>query len=92
MRYRNSFYKPNGVDGIGRPHTYGPEFYETDAVPVEHAGHLIYERRDASTFGDSVFDVVKDGTCVAQRAGLTGAKQAAEALHKENPNEHASAN
>lgn len=65
-RYRNPCWKPNGRG-------YGPEFYETEAKPVEHAGHLIYERIEGH-----VWDVVRDGVCVTQMAGLNGAKRAAE--------------
>lgn len=83
--YRNSFYKAGGVDGIGRPCTYGPEFYETDSVPVEHAGFLIYQRQE---LGYPVFDVVKDGVCLTQRAGLEGAKRAAETLAQGKPLSH----
>lgn len=56
-----------------------PEYYETKAVPVEHAGCFIYERLDPET-GIPIFDVVVKNTalCVSQRAGLNGAKQAAE--------------
>lgn len=78
-RYKNSFHNPHGVDGIGRPFTYGPEYYETNSEPIEHAGHLIYERQE---YGYPCFDVVLDSVCVAIRAGLNGAKQIAEARLK----------
>jgi hypothetical protein len=83
--YRNSFYKPDGVDGAGRPCAYGPKFYETESVPVEHAGLLIYQRQE---FGYPVFDVVKDGVCLSQMAGLGGAKWAAETLAQGKPLSH----
>jgi hypothetical protein len=56
-----------------------PEYYETKAVPVEHAGCLIYERQDPQT-GIPIFDVVLKHTalCVTQMAGINGAKRAAE--------------
>jgi hypothetical protein len=79
-RYKNSFHKPNGVDGVGRPYTYGPEYYETNSEPIEHAGHQIFERQE---FGFPCFDVVLNGVCVAQRAGLSGAERIAEARLKE---------
>lgn len=64
--YKNPWHKENG--------TQGPAFYSTDVRATEHAGHLIYER-----IKGAVWDVVKDGVCVHQRAGLNGAKRAAEA-------------
>lgn len=64
--YKNPWHRPNDPK-------YGPAMYSTDRKPIEHAGHLIYER---VLF--HVWDVVKDGVCVAQHAGLRGAKQAAE--------------
>jgi hypothetical protein len=65
-RYKNPWHQP-------RDSRYGPEFYTTTVKPAEHAGHLIYERIEGS-----VWDVVKDGACVAQRAGINGAQKAAE--------------
>jgi hypothetical protein len=65
-RYKNPWHKPTDQHS-------GPEFYSTREKPVEHAGHLIYERVDGS-----VWDVVKDEVCIAQRAGINGAKEAAE--------------
>jgi len=75
--YKNSFYMRHGIDGIGRKFTHGPEFYESDSVPVEYAGLLIYQRQE---YGYPIFDVVQNGICVTQRAGLNGAKQAAEVI------------
>jgi hypothetical protein len=49
---------------------YGPAEYSTNVKPEEYKGFLIYERIDGA-----VWDVVKDGACVAQRAGINGAKQ-----------------
>jgi hypothetical protein len=74
-RYKNSFHKPHGVDGIGRPYTYGPEYYETNSEPVLHAGHQIFERQE---FGFPVFDVVQNEVFISQRAGINGAKSFAE--------------
>lgn len=65
-RYRNPWHRADARD------MYGPEFYETDAAPIAHAGSLIYER-----IRGKVWDVVRDGACVTQRAGLDGAKEAA---------------
>jgi hypothetical protein len=63
--YRNPWHKSNG--------TQGPQFYETEAKPLEYAGCLIYER-----IRGACWDVVRDGVCLHQRAGLNGAKAAAE--------------
>lgn len=65
--YRNPWHKP------GRPE-YGPEFYSTDVAPKAYRGYLIYHRLP------KVWDVVRDGVCVTQRAGFGGAKQAIDAL------------
>lgn len=62
-RYRNSFHKTHDA-------AYGPEFYATDASPVEHGGLFIYRRLD------KCFDIVDDGVCIGQYAGLDGAKNA----------------
>jgi hypothetical protein len=65
-RYKNPWHKANTTD-------YGPEYYTTTVKPIEHAGHLIYQRIEGH-----VWDVVKDGVCINQMAGPNGAKQAAE--------------
>jgi len=65
--YTNPWHKPH------QP-MYGPATYQTDAGPIEYRGHLIFRRLPA------VFDVVKDGKCLAQRAGLNGAKAVIDAL------------
>jgi hypothetical protein len=64
--YKNPWHKP------GKPE-YGPAMYETSAQPIEHASCLIYQR-----IPGRVWDVVKNGVCLTQRAGINGAKQAAE--------------
>lgn len=53
----------------GRPQQ-GPSEYRTDAKPLEYRGFQIFER-----IPGKCWDVVKDGTCVTQRAGLDGAKR-----------------
>jgi len=59
-RYRNFFYSSTrGGD---------PEFYTTDARPIPYKGFLIYRRLP------NCFDIVKDGICVGQYAGLSGAR------------------
>lgn len=68
VTYKNPWYKPKNP-------TYGPEYYTTDAKPLEYKGFSIYER-----FIDICFDVVKDGTCISQRAGLNGAKRFIDSL------------
>ncbi len=65
--YRNPWHRPEA------PTLYGPAMYSTTAKPVQHAGHSIFER-----IPGCVWDVVRDGVCVTQRAGLNGAKRAAE--------------
>lgn len=60
--YRNPWHNP------ARPNQ-GPRVYHTDARPIEYLGYLIYQR-----IPGVVWDVVKDGECVTQRAGLSGAK------------------
>ncbi len=65
-RYRNPWYREG-------QYNHGPEFYETEARPVRHADCLIYQR-----IRGACWDVVRDEVCVAQRAGLEGAKRAAE--------------
>lgn len=60
--YKNPWHKP------GKPE-YGPINYETNVLPTEYNGHLIYHRLN------SVWDVVKNGVCITQRAGFNGAKR-----------------
>ena len=68
-RYKNPWYDPRNPYSV-------PEF-EADSEPVPASnGCLVYERRE---FGYPIFDVVKDGVCVTQRAGPNGARRAAEA-------------
>lgn len=66
--YKNPWHKP--INNI-----YGPENYSTDEAPTEYRNYLIYER----IFG-RVWDVVKDGKCITQLAGLNGAKRAIDKL------------
>src|SRR3990167_10685280 len=61
-KYLNTWHRPNS--------NYGPRIYETEAKPVEYAGCLIYER-----IKGHCWDIVKNGVCVHQRAGLRGAKE-----------------
>ncbi len=49
---------------------YGPAFYSTGAKPEPYMGYLIFQRIERV-----VWDVVKDGVCVTQRAGINGAKR-----------------
>ena len=64
----NPWHKPGRAE-------YGPAVYETSAHPTRHACHEIFERVPGR-----VWDIVRDGACVAQMAGLEGAKRAAEVL------------
>lgn len=55
---------------------YHTAVFESDSEPIPAAnGCLIYSRME---YGYPIFDVVLNGVCVSQRAGLNGAKQAAE--------------
>lgn len=54
---------------------YGPNQYSTDAKPKSYKGYLIYERIEGVCF-----DVVLNGTCVTQRAGINGARRAIDEL------------
>jgi hypothetical protein len=57
--YRNPWHNPHDS-------RYGPPRFTTDARPIAYRGYLIYHRFE------SCWDVVKDGVCVTQRAGLNG--------------------
>lgn len=61
--YSNPWHKPH--DPI-----YGPAYYSTDARSISYKGFLIYQR-----ISGVVWDVVKDGACVTQRAGISGARR-----------------
>lgn len=65
--YKNPWHKP-------RQPMYGPAHYRCDAAPIEYRGFQIYRRLP------ECFDVVKNGVCIHQRAGLNGAKRAIDAL------------
>jgi hypothetical protein len=69
-RYRNPWHQ-----GADKVNAYGPPLYTTDVKSKEYKGHLIYER-----IKGMCWDVVKDGVCVTQRAGLSGAKKAIDNL------------
>lgn len=64
--YRNPWHKP-------RQPMYGPARFECADAPTEYRGHLIYQRLP------NCFDVVKDGACLHQRAGINGARAAIDA-------------
>lgn len=63
VTYKNPWHKPGLED------TYGKPTYETDAEPEKYKGYLIYHRRI------SVWDVVLNGVCVGQYAGINGARK-----------------
>ena len=67
-RYRNPWHTP------GKPE-YGPPEYTTGVKPTEYRGYLIYQR-----ISGHVWDVVKDGVCITQRAGINGAKSYVKTL------------
>lgn len=68
--YKNPWHDPESKD-------YGPILYRSYCKPTEYKGYLIFHRIDP------VFDVVKNGICICQRAGLNGAKGFIDEL--ENP-------
>ena len=59
------------------PFTTGPKYFTGGKLVTEYLSYLIYQRWDKY---DDVFDVVKDGVCITQLAGLNGAKRAIEKL------------
>jgi hypothetical protein len=66
-RYKNPWHNPKEPQ-------LGPEYFETNVKPVAHAGALIYR------YPGGQCDVVKAGTCIAQRSRIEGAKIAAEVV------------
>lgn len=73
--YRNPWHNP-------RDPKYGPAVYRTDAKPVAYRGYLIHHRIKSSSPGGDVYDIVKDGVCVNQYAGINGAKGYIDTLGK----------
>jgi len=61
-KYQNPWHDPL------KPY-HGPECYHTAVEPEEYKGFLIYHRTPL------VWDVVLDGVCVTQRAGINGARK-----------------
>jgi len=59
--YLNSFY--NSVYGTD------PRVYTTDAKPIEYKGCQLYQR-----IKGRCWDVVRDGVCIGQYAGRSGAE------------------
>ncbi|MET3815378.1 hypothetical protein [Pantoea sp. UYEF8] len=59
-KYQNIWFK----GGKG----YGPEYYEPERKVASHCGFDIYYRA-------ACFDVVQDGTCLTQMAGINGARK-----------------
>lgn len=68
--YKNPWHRP--MDPM-----YGPPMYKTSVTPTRYRGFLIYHRLEC------VWDVVKDGTCITQRAGFNGAKRAIDDICEE---------
>lgn len=59
--YKNPWHRPHSSE-------YGPAAFTTTVKPMPHGGYLIYHRLP------NVFDVVRNGVCVMQCAGINGAK------------------
>lgn len=72
-QYINPWHHPNRTD-------YGPSHFTTEALPTAYSGFQIFQRIEGH-----VWDVVKNGRCVAQRAGINGAKRAIDELNKATP-------
>jgi len=64
--YRNPWHHP--------AHGYDPVVYMTDARAVPLGEFLMYQRIPGKP-GRCCWDVVKDGVCIAQRAGRPGEDQ-----------------
>jgi len=60
-QYKNTWHNPASRDS--------KEFFETDAKPIHYKGYDIFRRLP------ECYDIVKDGICIHQRAGLNGAKE-----------------
>ena len=73
--YKNPWHRVNSTES-------GPAFYSTDAKPVEYRGYVLYHRIPGAS-GRGCWDVVKDGVCVGQYAGPSGARQFVDKLHGE---------
>lgn len=72
--YKNKFYNPQ--INTSKP------IIETDSIPVEYKGHLIYHRiKNNGKWGD-IFDIVKNGECIGMCAGQNGAKQKIDSYDK----------
>jgi len=61
-KYVNQWHNP-------KDRHYGPAEYETEVSPKHYRGFEIYHRTM------SVYDVVRNGVCVGQYAGLGGAQK-----------------
>lgn len=72
--YINCFYNPS--------HGHDPAVYGTEAKPAEYRGYLIYNRIKSTSYS-GCWDVVKDGMCVGQYAGRSGAERFVDMLHGE---------
>ena len=67
--YRNPWFDPNNPCSCSQ--------FETDAIPTEYKGFLIYHRIDSHLpieSGAHVFDIVRFGVAVGQAAGFNGAR------------------
>lgn len=67
--YQNPWH--NQDDRYSRP------LFECEKRPTEYKGYKIYHRiKDC-------FDIVKDGVCISQMAGLNGAKKAIDKIKRQ---------
>jgi hypothetical protein len=67
-KYKNPWYDPT--------HGHDPAVYITDVKPVEYRGYKIYQRMKGVCW-----DVVKDGVCIGQRCGKSGAISLIDLIH-----------
>ncbi len=56
-----------------------PMNYTCETKPEEYRGYQLFTRIKGKP-GNQVIDVVKDGVCVTQMAGLNGARQAVDQM------------
>ena len=71
--YRNPWHN-------AKNNTYGPAVYETSAEPVQYGGYQLYMRVQGRP-GACGVDVVREGVCVTQMAGMNGARRSVDRLN-----------
>ena len=76
MKYTNSWHNPRNIGSRA--------YFETDVIPTLYKGYLIYHRINSvssiESGGAHIFDVVKDGVCISQYAGINGAHKYIDTL------------